>query len=57
MLRWSSVQLMSIGRVCTCGHTRAPVATSRSTAASTRDRSTSGAAALWKIGDSVVGMP
>ena len=22
MLRWSSVQLMSIGRVCTCGHTR-----------------------------------
>ena len=24
MLRWSSVQLMSIGRVCTCGHTRAP---------------------------------
>ena len=38
MLRWSSVQLMSIGRVCTCGHTRAPSATSRSTAAITWSR-------------------
>ena len=56
MLRWSSVQLMSIGRVCTCGHTRAPLATSRSTAAITR-AVLSGADVLWNSGDSVVGMP
>ena len=56
MLRWSSVQLMSIGRVCTCGHTRAPAAHSRSTAAITLSHA-SGTALLWKIGESVVGMP
>jgi hypothetical protein len=35
-LRWSSVKLMSIGRVCTCGHTAAPRARAASTAAITR---------------------
>ena len=35
MLRWPIVHEMSIGRVCTCGHTRAPSAHTRSTAAIT----------------------
>ena len=56
MLRWSSVQLMSIGRVCTCGHTRAPRAHSRSTASMTRS-TPSPIDGLWNSGDSVVGMP
>ena len=34
-LRWSSVKLMSIGRVCTCGHTAAPRARARATASIT----------------------
>ncbi len=47
---------MSIGRVCTCGHTRAPCFHCSSTRASTRG-TISGNASLWKSGESVVGIP
>ena len=56
MLRWSRVQLMSIGRVCTCAQTRAPAATSRSTAAITVSVAV-GLASMWNSGENVVGMP
>ena len=46
MLRWSRVQLMSMGRVCTWGHTRAPFCHSRSTASMTW-AGPSVIAALW----------
>ena len=47
---------MSIGRVCTCGQTRAPRAQAWSTRAITRSPM-SGKARLWKSGEKVVGMP
>ena len=47
---------MSIGRVCTCGHTRAPRATWCATRASTRD-TLAGASDESKSGENVVGMP
>ena len=55
-LRCESVKLMSIGRVCTCGQTRAPRAHCSPTRARTRSPM-SGKARLWKRGENVVGMP
>ena len=55
-LRWSSVKLMSIGRVCTCGHTAAPRARAVSTAPMIRFTPWL-LASEWNSGDSVVVMP
>ena len=52
----SRLKLMSIGRVCTCGHTRAPRANCSATRSSTRG-TLSGTAAESKSGEKVVGMP
>ena len=54
-LRSASVQLISMGRVCTWGQTRAPEAQARSTASSTWVTAC-GIVLLWNSGDSVVGM-
>ena len=55
-LRWSRVKLMSIGRVCTCGHTAAPRARAVSTAPMIRFTPWL-LASEWNSGDSVVVMP
>ena len=55
-LRSRSVKLMSIGRVCTCGQTRAPSSDHSCTRDSTAPTS-SGVCADSNSGESVVGMP
>ena len=55
-LRSRSVKLMSIGRVWTCGQTRAPRSDHSCTRASTVPAS-SGVAVDSNSGESVVGMP
>ena len=56
MLRWSSVKLMSIGRVCTCGHTAGALGPDPLDGGHHLVDAV-GAAAEWNSGDSVVGMP